>query len=113
MGTHSLESADGGTSQNGEKTEQVTGTHVLESADRGIGQSGKGNGGSNGHSHPGEHRGRDKSEWEKEPSERRALTSWRMQREDQVRMGKETEQATSTHVLERADGGTNQSGKRN
>jgi hypothetical protein len=48
----------------------------------------------------------DKSEWEKKPSERRALTSWRAQTEGQVRIGKETERVTGTHELESAEGGT-------
>jgi hypothetical protein len=65
------------------------------------------------YSRSGEHRRRDKPEWGKEPSERWALTSWRAQIEGQVRVGKETERETGTHLLERADGRTNQIGKRN
>jgi hypothetical protein len=51
------------------ETKRVMGTHVLESADGGASQSGKGNRAGDGHSCPGERGQREKSEWEKEPSE--------------------------------------------
>ena len=46
---------------------------------------------SDSHSHPGECRQRDKSEWENKLSEQWALTNWRRQMEGHVRLGKETE----------------------
>jgi hypothetical protein len=97
----------------GKETERATGTYELERTDRGTSQNRKRNQMSDKHSPPGERGQRDKSEWENKPSERRALTDWRAQTEGQVRIGKETKQATGTHQLESADGGTSQSGKRN
>jgi hypothetical protein len=49
----------------------------------------------------------------KETDEQRPLTSWRTQSEEQVIMAKETERATGTHLLERADRGASQDSKRN
>jgi hypothetical protein len=86
----------------GKETEQAMGTPSLESTEGGTSQSGKRNQASDRHSRPGERRRRDKSEWEKKPSERRILTLCRAQMEGQVRVGKETERVTGTHKLESA-----------
>jgi hypothetical protein len=95
------------------ETERATGTHSLENADGGTSQNGKRNRASDGHSRPGEYRWRDKSKWEKRLSERQALTSWGAQTEGQVRMRKETGRTTGTHGLVSADGGTSPNGKIN
>jgi len=56
------------------------------------------NGSSEGHSRPGERRG-DKSGHEKKLSEQGEPTSWRAQREGQIRTRKQTGRARATHVL--------------
>jgi hypothetical protein len=58
----------------GNETEPATGTHILASTGGGSSQSGKSNRARDGYSRAREHRQGDKSEWEKKPSERRALT---------------------------------------
>jgi hypothetical protein len=68
-------------------------THILESADRGTSENGKRNRARDGHSPTGERRQRTKSEWQKEQSERWALTFCGAQTEEQIRMAKETERA--------------------
>jgi hypothetical protein len=74
-GTHVLESADGGTSQNGKRNRASDGhSPTGERRWGGTSQNRKRNRASDGHSRPGEHRRRDKSEWEKKLSEQRALT---------------------------------------
>jgi len=55
---------------------------------------------SKGHSHPGDHRGRDLSGHRKKGTKQGALTSWRPQREGLVRTQKESNQARGTHILE-------------
>jgi hypothetical protein len=85
--------------------ERPTGTYFLESADEGTSENGKSNRTTDGNSLPGERRRRNKRELQRKHGERRALTSWRKQMEEQVRMAKETERPTGTHFLENADGG--------
>ena len=82
-GTHFLDTASGGTSQDTERIRQ-----------------------SEGHSLPGDGIERDKSGQGKNPTERGELTSWRRYREGQVRMRKESHRARGTHQLETASGGT-------
>jgi hypothetical protein len=93
------------------ETERANGTHSLESADRETSQNGKRKRVSDRYSLPGERRQKNKSEWQMKKNKRRALTLWGT--EEQVRMANETERATGTHSLENADGGTSQNGKRN
>jgi hypothetical protein len=90
------------------ESEQTRGTHILESADRGTSQDTRRIRASDGHSLSGERRPRDKSGHGKNPSERRALTNWRAQTEGQVRTRKESERPRGTHFLESADRGTSQ-----
>jgi len=59
-----------------------------------------------GHSHPGDHRGRDKSGHRKKVTKQGALTNWRPQKEGQVRTWKESNQARGTYTLETTEGGT-------
>jgi len=65
MGTHKLETAEGGTHQNMKKTKQVTGTHKLETTEGGTHQNMplniERNQASDRHSQTGDHRGRDLS----------------------------------------------------
>jgi len=55
---------------------------------------------------------RDLSEHGKKLTERRALTSWRPQRERVVRIQKEADRERGTHVLETAEGVTCQDTER-
>jgi hypothetical protein len=68
---------------------------------------------SEGHSQAGDRIGRDKSEHEKEPTDRRVLTVWRLDREEKVRIRKETDRARGTHQLETRSRGTSQDTERN
>jgi hypothetical protein len=102
-GTHKLQSAEGGTNQNGKETKRDTGTHQLESTDGGTGQDGKRNRTSDGHSPTEERRRRNRSKWEKKQTERWPLTPWRAETEEQVRTAKDTDRATGTHELESAE----------
>jgi hypothetical protein len=67
---------------------------------------------SKGHSLPGECIGRDKSAHGKNPSERGALTIWRVNREGQVRTRKASERVRGTHFLESTSGGISQDTER-
>jgi hypothetical protein len=134
-GTHFLESTDGQISQKGKReTWQVAGTDFLESPDGGSIWNDKRNMVRHRHSLSRAYRWRGNSEWQKRQSKQHVLTNWGAQTEDQVRMAKETkqataltlwtaqmekqvtttketEQATGTHILESADRGTSQNGK--
>jgi len=86
----------------------VRGTHFLETAERGTSQDMERKQLSKGHSLSRDGRGRDKSGHGKKLMEQGALTPWRPQREGQVRTHKESNQARGTHSLEMAEGGTSQ-----
>jgi hypothetical protein len=88
--------------------EQAKGTHVLESADRGTSEDTERIQASEGHSRTGERRPRHKSGHGMNPSERGAPTDWRAQTKGQVRTRDESERARGTHFLESADRETNQ-----
>ena len=88
-------------------------THSLETAERGSCQDTERNRPSDAHSPTEDGRGRDLSEHGKKQTERRALTSWRRQKEGFVRTQMETNPATCTHFLETAKGGTCQDTERN
>src|SRR6267142_1339333 len=90
------------------ESERARGTHSLESADGRTSQDMEGIRASKGHSRPGKHRRMDKSGHRRNTSERGALTNWRVQTDRQVRTRKESEQARGTHFLERADRRTSQ-----
>jgi len=77
-------------------------------AEGGTSQDTKRNQASKGHSLPGDSRGRDKSGHQKKLTKQEALTFWRQQREEQVRIPKETKQARGTHILEIVEGETSQ-----
>ena len=84
------------------------GTHFLETTEGGTCQDMEGKQPSNGHSQTGDHRGKDLSGHGKKPIEQWALTSWSPQREGLVSTWKESDQVISTHILENTDGGTGQ-----
>jgi hypothetical protein len=110
-GTHSLESAERDKSGvRGVKGSE--GTHILESVEVETSQDGAGKQGSEGHSRPEEHKGRGKSGRLKGERERGALTSWKAQREGQVRTTKGREHARGTHFLDSAEVETIQDGER-
>ena len=89
------------------------GTNFLETAKRGSCQDTERNRPSERHSPPGDDRGRDSLGQENQSTERGALTSWRRQREELVRIRKEIDRSRSTHFLETAGGGTRQDKERN
>jgi hypothetical protein len=91
-----------------EEFKQATGTHGLESADQGTSQDMGRVRASDGHSLSGERRQRDKLGHGKNPSEWVPLTIWRAQTEGQVKTQKESEQARGTYPLESVGRGTNQ-----
>jgi hypothetical protein len=117
------------------EADRVTHNHELESADRGTSQISKRSKARDGHSLSGERGQGNKSEYQKKieratalttwrvdggtsengkkkkQSEQQALTDWRAQTEEQVRMAKETERATRSHFLESTDRGTSENGK--
>jgi hypothetical protein len=111
--------------------ERATGTHSLDSAEGSTSQEMERKRASDGHSPPGERRGMDQSGRAKEASKRQALTSWRAQRHRLVRTWKEasklgeltswrtqreglfrtwkrSELARGTHSLESAEGWASQ-----
>ena len=89
--THFLEMAEGGTCQDTKETDQTTRAHSLETAEEGTCQDREINRLSDAHSLPGDGRRRDLSGHRWKPTQRRALTSWRRQREGLVRTRKETD----------------------
>ena len=114
-----------------EESHRARGTHTLETALGWTCQDTKRIPPSEGHSHPGDGIGRDRSGhrknpiergaltfWrrhgegqvrtQKNPTERGALTFWRQHREGQVRTQKESHRAMGTHPLETASGRTSQ-----
>ena len=112
-GTHTLETASGGQSQETQKeSHQARGTHILETSSGVTGQHTEKVPPSKEHSHTGDGIMRDKSEHRKNPTEQGALTSWRQHREGHVRIQNESHRARGTHILETASGGTRQNTKR-
>jgi hypothetical protein len=130
-GTHSLQTAEGGTSQDKvrkrpseghsptgdrrggasqdtKRSDQVRGTHSLETAEGGSSQNTKRKQLSKGHSQTRDRRGRDKSGHGKEVTKQGTLTFWTPQRKGQVRTRKGRNRARDTHFLETAEGGTSQ-----
>ena len=107
-GAHFLETASRGTSQ--EKPGRAKGAHFLETASRGTSQDTERNRSSEGHSQTGDRIGRGESGHGKKPAKRGALTTWRPDREEQVRTwpGEETDQGSDTHELDTASGRTSQ-----
>ena len=91
-----------------EASDRVRGTHSLETASGGTSQDTEGIRPSDGHSHPRDGIGRDKSVYGKNVTERGALTNWRRNQEGQVRTRKESDRVRGTYFLETAPGGTSQ-----
>ena len=85
----------------------------LETAEGGTCQDTERNRPTDAHSPTGDVRGRHLSGHRKEQTDRRALTSWRQQREALVRTPKETDRPTRTHFLQTAEVGTCQDTERN
>ena len=81
-------------------------TYSLERAEDGTCQDMERNRPSEGHSQPGDDKGRELSGHGKKPTSRGTLTPCRQQREGLVRTQKETDQARGTHKLETVEGGT-------
>jgi len=112
-GTHQLEMAEGGTSQDTERN-QLSEGHSPTRDGRGRDKSGHGKEPSKqGHLLSGDSRGRDKSGHRKKLTKQWALTNWKPQREGQVRTQQETDQAGGTHHLGTTEGGTSQDTERN
>ena len=88
-GTHSLETASGGTSQDTERIRPGKGhSHSGDGIGGGISQDRERIRPSKGHSHPRDRTGRDMSGYSKDRTKRGALTNWRRHRERQLRDGK-------------------------
>jgi hypothetical protein len=87
---HSPTGAERRTSRDMERSEGMEDTHTLEGAERGTSEDTKRNRVSEEHSPTRERRREDMSGHGKRASERGALTSWRAQREGQVRTWKES-----------------------
>ena len=94
------------------ESDQARHTHRLEMAEGGTSQDMERKQPSKAHSLPGDGRGRDKSGQGKKVTKQGTLTSWRWQREGQVRTRKESDQARCTHKLEMGEGGTSQNKER-
>ena len=88
-GTHRLEMAEGGTSQDMERNQpDGENSQTGEIAEGGTSQDTGRNCLSEGHSPPGDSRGRNKSGYRKKPTGQRTLTNLGKQREGQVRTQK-------------------------
>ena len=111
-GTHELETALGGTSQNTERIRPSKGHSHPGDGIGGTSQDMERIRSSKGHSPTEDGIGKDKSGHGKTPTERGALTLWRRHREGQVRTQKESDRARGTHQLETASRGTSQHTKR-
>ena len=98
----------GGQIRTQKQSHSVRGTHILETASGGISQDTETIPPSEGHSLPGDGIGRDKSGHRDNPTKRGALTLWRRYREGQFRTQKQSHRARGTHILETAVGGTGQ-----
>jgi hypothetical protein len=99
MRTHILERQREGQTRKCKQSKGTTGTHQLESARRGSSQVRQRKRARDRHSLSGEPTGRVRSGKAKRAGERREHTLWRVQREGQVKKGKEWERATGTHSL--------------
>ena len=86
----------------------MRGTHFLETTERETSQDMERKGSSEEHSPTVDPRGRDLSIHGIKATERRVLTSWRPQREGQVRTRKGSVLARCTHSLETVEGETSQ-----
>ena len=95
------------------QTDRARGTHQLKTAEGGTCEDMEINQPQEGHSLPGDCRGRGLSGHGKKPTERGALTSWKRQREGLVRTRKESNRARGTYSLETGEGGTHQDKERN
>jgi len=87
------------------ESDRATGTHFLETTEVGTHQATERKRPSDGHSLPGDRRGRDLLGYGEKVTKQRALTNWRPQKEGLVRARKEINQAMGTHSLETAEGG--------
>ena len=105
-GTHQLETEGEGLVSTRKESDCVAGTHWLETGEGGTCQHTERKRLSDGHSLPGDHRGRVLSGHGKTATERQALTSWRSQRGRIVRTQEKSDCMTGTHFLETAEGGT-------
>ena len=90
------------------ESDRARGTHMLETASKGTSQDTERIQPSEWHSRTGHGMGRDMSGHEKRSDQAEALTNWRRHREGQIRIQKEYNRARGTHILETALGGTSQ-----
>ena len=81
-------------------------THFLETADRATCQDTETIRPTEAHSLPGDGRQSNLSGHRNNPTDRGPLTSWRRQREQLVRIPKQSDRPRPTHILEAADRGT-------
>ena len=95
------------------ETDRARGTHSLETASGGTSQDTERNRPSEVHLLSGDRIGRDKSRYGNKPTGRGALTNWRPHRQGQVKIRKETDRPRGTYSLEIASAGTSQDTERN
>ena len=135
-GTHSGDPHREGQVKTRKETDRARGTHKLETASGGRSQDTERNRPSKGHSRPGDRIGSDKSRYGKKPTGQGVLTNLRPRREGQVSTernrptegnsppgdrigrdksgyGRKESTARGTHLLENASGGTSQDTGRN
>ena len=93
------------------ESDRARGTHILETASGGTSQETEIIRPSEGHSLPGDSIGWDKSGHGMNEIQRGTLTFWRQRQEGQVRTRKESDRARGTHTLKTASGGTSQTRK--
>ena len=100
-GTHCLETTEGGAYiiRTWKQSDRARGTDFLETTEQGTSQDMERKWPSRGNSHPGDHRGWDESGHGKKVTKQGAPTSWRPQRNGQVRTWKESDQTRGTHIL--------------
>jgi hypothetical protein len=87
-------------------------THSLDSAEGGRSQDMERKRASAGHSLSGEYKARQVRTRNERASRRRALTCWRVQMEGEMRTQKENERVRSTYILQNTKGGTSEDTKR-
>ena len=101
--THELDTAKGWINRDMEESDRARPTHELDTTEGETSQDMDRKGPSDANSLAGDGR-RDESGYGRKVTEWCALTLWRRQREQQVRIRKESDQARHTHFLETADG---------
>jgi hypothetical protein len=107
-----LWSTEAWTSQAQKEIKRARRTYALDRAEGRASQNDDRKRTSEAHSHSGNSKREGQIRTAKERGRGRALTSWKAQREELVRIARNREQARSTHILESASAGISQDGER-